>query len=78
MQGAVWPAPWSQIVAGIAIGMGLPVPLPASPPMETGIFASDADGQFVFRIAQSGDLASGAAQRTFGDWYATALERHSP
>jgi len=75
MQGAVWPSPWSQIEAGIAIGMGMPVLLLASPPMETGIFATDADGHFIFRIGQAGDLTSGAAQRTLDDWYATALER---
>lgn len=75
MQGALWPSPWAQIEAGIAIGIGMPVLLLASPPIDTGIFAGDADGHFIFRVGSPAELASGAAQTTLDDWYASALGR---
>jgi hypothetical protein len=75
LQGAMWPSPWAQIEAGIAIGLDLPVLLLAAQPLDTGVFAADADGHFIFRLNNAADLASGAAQRLLDDWYATAHER---
>lgn len=75
VQGVMWPSPWSQIEAGIAIGLDLPVLLLAAQPLDTGVFAPDADGHFIFRLNNAADLASGAAQRLLDDWYATAHER---
>ena len=75
VQGATWSSPWAQIEAGIAIGLDLPVLLLAAPPLDTGVFAPDADGHFIFRLNSVADLASGASQQLLDDWYATARER---
>ena len=78
LQDTSLPSPWTQIEAGMAIGLNLPVLLLATTALDAGIFASDVDGHFVFRLDSVNDLGTEPARRTIDDWYATARERASP
>lgn len=72
---AQWPSPWSQIEAGMAIGLGLPVLLVAPPALDTGIFAPDADGHRIYRVAGVDDLTSGPPAQRLKDWYAAVADQ---
>lgn len=75
LQGVQWPSAWTQIEAGIAIGMGLPLLLVAAAPLDCGIFAPDADGHAVFRLSAGAQAGDPAVHRVLDDWHAAVRER---
>lgn len=75
VDGQPWSTPWSQIEAGMAIGLNLPVLIVAEESLSGGVFDDMARDPHVNRVDLGADVRSRQFADAFTDWAATVRSR---
>jgi hypothetical protein len=63
----LWPTPWANIEAGMAIGLDLSLLLVPQPKIQTGIFDENANGHHMYQVAVEAVTLSPAMENTLAD-----------
>ncbi len=65
----LWPTPWANIEAGMAIGLDLPLLLVPQPKIRTGIFDENSNGHHIYRATFDAIISSTELETNLADWY---------